>query len=68
MFVWTFEILELLDAVLFVFVDFCELVDHQFVKTPRCGLEIFFHSVQRLHRKCQALSRLYTLHGELSFI
>ena len=49
MFVGTVKISELLDAVLLVLINLSKLVDHQFVKTSRRGLKIFFHSVQRLH-------------------
>lgn len=68
MFVWTFEVLELLNTMISVFVNLRKLVDHNFVETARCGLKVFFHSIERLHRKRQTFCLLYTLNGELSFV
>ena len=68
MLVWTVKVLKLLNAMISVLVNLRKLVDHHFVKTPRCGLKVFFHSIERLHRKRQTFCWLYTLNGELSFV
>ena len=66
--VGTVKVSELFNTVFLILVNLSKLVDHHFVKTARCGLKVFFHSIERLHRKRQTFCWLYTLNGELSFV